>query len=465
MIEKDQLELLMCSRPYTLAAMTLTASLLYFLLLPKMGGAGLHVWFSMILLVDTFRFSIIFIYKKGKLKKAVDSQKIVRLACLGTILSGFLWGSAGLIFFPDASMPEKMFVFGAMMAVATVSTITIYFMYKITVIFILTVLLPLIVGIYISEAFSDTETLVIICMVSVYLMYLLKSIRDLYINKKEVMSLRKASLEHEKDLLNQREAAESANMAKSQFLANMSHDLRTPMHAILGFSELGNKSSAFTSVERLGDYFLSINQSGQRLLRLLDNILDMSKLEAGQMVLNLGQKDMKAVISKVVEDLTPLFSKRSIEVYIDTTPLDASAIFDEDRIMQVMHNLLSNAIKFAPDNSCIKVKCYHTDIAPKTDSIKKFKIPVPAICVSVSDQGVGIHDTELEEVFNKFVQTGKAEQKNGGTGLGLSISKEIIEIHGGTIKAENNTGSGATFTFIVPQQGPDALDAQLSKAA
>ena len=184
MIEKDQLKLLMRARPYSLAAMTLAAGLLYILLLSNVGGVELHLWFSMILLVDSFRFYTIFSYKKDKQKNTIDVQKNVRMLCIGTVVSGFLWGSAGLIFFPEASMHEKMFIFGTMLAVATGSTLNTYLMYRMTAIFILMVLLPLIAGVYISEAFAGTDTLIIICMVSIYLMYLLK--KKMLVNFKRI---------------------------------------------------------------------------------------------------------------------------------------------------------------------------------------------------------------------------------------------------------------------------------------
>ena len=465
MSELSQLELLMRTRPYVFLTMTLAAGLMYFLLLPEMASSSLHIWFLMVLLIDALRFSIVIIYKKDKHEDRVDEKNVLSLVALSTIIYGFLWGSVGLVFFPDADVNEKMFIFCIVLAVATTATININAIYKSTAAFVLMLLVPLIVGVYASESFSNTDTLIIAGMVVIYLMYLLKSIRDSYVNNDELMALRKAALAHEQELLNQRESAVNANMAKSQLLANMSHDLRTPMHAILGFSELGSKSTKFTPAERLGEYFSSINQSGQRLLRLLDNILDMSKLEAGQMVLNLKSNDIKDVIKKVIEDLMPLFSQRSIEVQIDAAQLNTSAIFDEDRIMQVIHNLLSNAIKFTPDNSCIKVRCYHTNLVRKNNAAVKSVMPLPAVCVSVSDQGSGIPDAELEEVFNKFVQTGKAEAKTSGTGLGLSISKEIIDIHGGTIKAENDSAGGAVFAFVIPQQGPEALENALPMAA
>ena len=465
MSESNQLDLLMRTRPYVYLAMTLAASLMYFMLLPTMASSSLHIWFGMVLLIDAVRISIVFSNKIDKLKDAIDEDDALSLITMSTIISGCLWGSVGLVFFSEVGADEKILIFCIILAVATVSTVGINAMYKSSVAFVLMLLVPLIAGVYSSQVFSDSESLIIIGMIVIDLMYLLKNIHDAYITNIEVLTLRNVSRDYEQELLNQREIAVKENRAKSQFLANMSHDLRTPMHAILGFSELGNKSSASTSVDKLAEYFLSINKSGQRLLRLLDNILDMSKLEAGQMVLNLKQNDMQKVISKVVEELMPLFSQRSIEVKIDVKMSEGQAVFDEDRIMQVIQNLLSNAIKFTPDNSFINVKCRRTDIVRKINSSDSYKLPVPGICVSISDQGAGIPDDEFDEVFNKFVQTGKVELKNSGTGLGLSISKEIIDIHGGSIKAENSQDGGAVFTFIIPEQGPEEFQSALSIAA
>ena len=451
LVEEDQLDLFFRARPYSLLAMTSVASLLYALLLPS-SNLLLHLWFVSIILVDIFCYLTVLMYRKEKYARSINSKSIEKRLYTGSIISACLWGSAGIVFFPGASQHEQMFIFGTMVAVAAGSTIAVYFLYQMSAIFTSVILLALIAGVILADGFTIVDTLIIVSMITVYLFFMLKSLHDRYLHNGEVLVLRKTALEHERMLFNQREAAENANTAKSQFLANMSHDLRTPMHAILGFSELGSRSAGLTPVDKLTSYFVNINQSGKRLLRLLDNILDISKLEAGKMPLRLEEHDMKTVIARVVEDLAPLFSEREIKIEIDVTPLDTNASFDEDRIMQVIHNLLSNALRFAPADSVIKLKCHHTDIKPHINTIEKYKMPVPALYLSVSDQGAGILAGELKDVFNKFVQSSNAENNHGGTGLGLSICKEIVEIHGGTIKAENNRNGGALFSFVIPLQ-------------
>lgn len=253
--------------------------------------------------------------------------------------------------------------------------------------------------------------------------------------------------EQTRDLITAKEEAEKANQAKSDFLANMSHELRTPMHAIISYSQLGEDKSTNADSEKLQKYFGNINKSGKRLLHLLNDLLDLSKMEAGQMEYMFASYDMLHTLASIREEVKSLLDQKFITLEIDAQTKDTTAWYDEHRIMQVLINLLSNAIKFSAEHKTIRVVL-------KDDLLNEAYGALPALSIAVIDGGVGIPESELQEIFDKFSQSSRTKTGAGGTGLGLSISRQILTAHHGTIWAENNSEGGAKFTIVLPRKNP-----------
>ncbi len=229
---------------------------------------------------------------------------------------------------------------------------------------------------------------------------------------------------------------EIASQHKSEFLANMSHELRTPLNAIIGFSEVLTERLFGELNEKQSEYAGDITESGRHLLGLINDILDLSKIEAGRMDLDVANFSLATVVDSTLTLVRERAQRRAITLgcTIDDKAVTINA--DERKVKQVLLNLLSNALKFTPEGGQV-------DVAVRTldDRIE----------VSVTDTGVGIAADELEAVFEEFRQVGAAAKKIEGTGLGLAISRKFIELHGGKIWATSQPGIGSTFAFTLPR--------------
>ncbi|MES2768753.1 MAG: ATP-binding protein [Bdellovibrionota bacterium] len=243
--------------------------------------------------------------------------------------------------------------------------------------------------------------------------------------------LRSESLQLEKD------AAEKANLAKSAFLANMSHELRTPMHGILSFARFGQQKFNLVPQEKLKSYFDEIHDSGSRLMNLLNDLLDLAKLEAGKIEYTMKETSLLPVVSSVTVEMSAFAQEKELKLeVVNNIKEEDKATFDDTRIMQVVRNLLSNAIKFSQKNSVVQI------VLNKTSE---------NIVCEVINTGIGIPNSELNSIFDKFAQSSKTKNGAGGTGLGLAICKEIIEQHKGKIWAENLHSGQTKFVFRLPR--------------
>ena len=231
---------------------------------------------------------------------------------------------------------------------------------------------------------------------------------------------------------------EAANRHKSEFLANMSHELRTPLNAIIGFSEVLGEKLFGELNEKQAEYTDDILSSGRHLLSLINEILDLSKVEAGRMELELSTFDLPTALENARTFVRERAVRHSITLDLSVDELLGDFVGDERKIKQILLNLLSNAVKFTPEGGRIGIKARQAD---------------GSVEISVSDTGIGIASEDQPKIFEEFRQVGSDyAHKVEGTGLGLTLAKKFVELHGGKIWVESEVGKGSTFCFTLPEK-------------
>jgi signal transduction histidine kinase len=228
---------------------------------------------------------------------------------------------------------------------------------------------------------------------------------------------------------------EAASRHKSEFLANMSHELRTPLNAILGFSEVLAERMFGDVNEKQAEYLQDILSSGRHLLSLINDILDLSKVEAGRLELERGRFHLPTALDNALTLVRERASRHGITLDVAVDPEISEIVADERKVKQILLNLLSNAVKFTPEGGRVGLTATAAE---------------DVITIAISDTGVGIAAADQATIFEEFRQVGTGSQKQEGTGLGLTLTKKFVELHGGRIGVQSQLGQGSTFTFTLP---------------
>jgi signal transduction histidine kinase len=242
------------------------------------------------------------------------------------------------------------------------------------------------------------------------------------------------AMEHE--LIRAKNKAEAASRAKSEFLANMSHELRTPLNAIIGFAEIINRRTFGPGSEKYPEYAGDIYNSGTHLLGLINDILNLSKLEAGKFQLQEQDVDLERTIEACMNLIDGQARQSNIRLSVTLDPEALYIRADEQRLRQILINLLSNAVKFTPEGGSVNVKSARRN---------------GGLAISIRDTGIGMAPENIPKALAPFDQIErKVRRKQEGTGLGLPLAKQLVELHGGTFKIESAVDVGTTVTFLLP---------------
>lgn len=249
--------------------------------------------------------------------------------------------------------------------------------------------------------------------------------------------------ERTRELMESKLVAEKANRTKSEFLANISHELRNPMHHILSYSKYGVEKFNEVQQEKLLHYFTQIQKSGSRLMVLLNDLLDLSKMEAGRTEYDFNPNNVEEIVEDAVSELKQTANEKELKIVVEEANVPTEINCDVYKIGQVVRNILSNAIRFSPEESEIVIRFQEDTLIKNSKQVKSLR-------VDIQDAGLGIPNDELDYIFEKFAQSSKTKTGAGGTGLGLSICYEIIKAHKGKIWVKNGPEGGAIFSFMIP---------------
>lgn len=259
-------------------------------------------------------------------------------------------------------------------------------------------------------------------------------IRDISERKRAEDQFRAMRENYTRELELRNREVERANQLKSEFLASMSHELRTPLHTVIGFAELLGEEIEGPLNEKQKRFIDHIHKDSMHLLELINDILDLSKIEAGRLKIKREALDVAVAVEEAVSSIRPAATAKSIAVAIELGPFPP-VLADRVRVKQILFNLLSNAVKFTPENGKVGVEAHLRD---------------EFVEISVTDTGIGIPAEQHEAVFDRFYQLGATTKGvREGTGLGLAITKALVEEHGGRIRVESEPGKGSRFTFTI----------------
>jgi signal transduction histidine kinase/CheY-like chemotaxis protein len=301
-----------------------------------------------------------------------------------------------------------------------------------------------IVGYLISPASLENQVVMTNLFIAIFAIWVVSLLCFIY--KRDEKTLENRT----KELVETNLQLQEANKGKSRFLSAMSHELRTPLNAVLGFADLLKGKFFGMLNEKQYGYVSQIEKSGQHLLSLINELLDISKIDSGTAELRLEEFDPKEYLIGTVELMQPQFDKKGLEVRVFSDPSLVIMTGDRRRCNQIMLNLLSNAIKYTPEKGKIKLRYIQHEGQAK---------------FMVTDTGIGVDPDEQEKIFSEFHQADRARDENlGGIGIGLALTRRLVEMHGGEIGVTSILGKGSTFWFTLPLKPLEEGSSKISEA-
>ena len=442
-VRAEQIRMVYLYSPTTTGASLFAGAFLVWVMWDVVPRSSAYLWSAFLLVHQAVRIIHYRRYRRANPGPAA-SRRWGRLYIGATVTAGFIWGSAGIVFYvPDSSLHQAylcLILFGiASLTIPTLSIFAVAF-YPMVVL----ALTPFIV-----KAFASGDPhqaglaipLIIVLVAAITFGHRLnrmvdESIRRRFDNLNLIAIAEQA-----------RGEAEAGSRAKSQFLAMMSHELRTPLNAIIGYSELMTRYPARFQTASAQEPLARVLRAGRHLLNIINDLLDVAKIEAGKLSLVYGSVAIPPVLEEVVETTKGMAEQNRLVVSTTCAPDLAPVRTDRKRLFQVLLNLVSNACKFTKDGRV------DLTVSLAEEGGQRW------LEIAVSDTGIGIAPEQITSIFQDFTQGDAAtQQKFGGTGLGLAISRRLCRMMGGSLTAVSETGRGSTFTLRLPA-GADAAEA------
>jgi signal transduction histidine kinase/ActR/RegA family two-component response regulator len=434
LIHAEQLRLLYGSTPLVVFATVLNAALLVIVLWNVSDRTSLLIWLGTITILMLWRAWNGFTFKRAS-PDSKNNTSWSNKFNVGVILTGISWASVSIFLFPDNSVAHQVFIVFVLGGMTAGAVGTLSFQRLPIISYLILLLLPIIV----RMALTGTQMGIIMgIMLTLYLFILLNSSRNFYETTRQNIALHYEAKQREEEMKKAVAEAESANQAKSQFLARMSHELRTPLNAILGFAQIMESSGDGSTIAEHHDNISTIIHSGWHLLRIINDVLNLSSIEANKIDLYVNNVSVNECILDCIEILLPLSQERDIALnYSDSTCEGLLVRADPFRLKQVLLNLIANAVKFNRDGGSVSVHCQ--------------AIQSGRIRIAVSDTGHGFQEKDIPSLFQAFSRLPERAYSVQGAGIGLAISKQLTELMDGTIGVESVLGKGSTFWIELPE--------------
>lgn len=403
-------------------------------------------WFSMFICILGLRTLATWLYFRDDKLSAGDARYACWIYLAGVCLTASLWACMVLMMFATVQLDAQILFFTTCIGMAGVSSTTMGYVKTPNKIFNMILVVPLIIVLYGSE-FPNWS--VIIIGLILYLAFLLRSVHLFANNVEDMMLLQERGAEREQQLMIQSKQAEQANRAKSDFLSRMSHELRTPLNAVLGMNELQMMDRKNPLTEKQVTRSRKINEAGEHLLSLVNDVLDLSRVEAGRLDVAHQSFDCQELVREVLDMTDTNARARDIGLNFESSEKPVWIYADRNRTKQIMINLLDNAVKYNKRGGSVSVS-----FSGKENRAWR---------ISVIDTGYGISDNMLDDIFVPFSRPHKGYKAIEGTGVGLSLCKQLAIAMNGRIGVNSRQGEGSRFWIELPKAEPQPVTEQLEK--
>ncbi len=428
LVTKKQIELIYDNQPFALFTTLLVVILVFGFIYSSDIIYSLTVCFILFILVTLFRSYINWRYIKARKNNAVDVSRAEKLILLGIVLSAMVWGIITLLLFPVVDLNGQILLLLVVMGIAAAAHTTIGFLRAPIISFIILLTLPLMFVVYHSDFPNAAAILVAI---AIYSIFMLRSSLLFYNSTLNLLRLNEISIRHEHKLMLQTAKAKSASEEKSKFLYRISHELRTPLNAILGMNELLLHDKKEPLTEKQCGRSKKIGEAGKYLLSIVDDVLDLSRIEAGNVDVVMGLIDCQAVIHDSIKLVEGKAEQRNIKISSMFERPDVFAKADSKRLRQVIVNLLDNAIKYNKPGGQVSIILN----VENNNNVR----------ISIIDTGYGITEDSIDKLFQPFSRLRTGGPGIDGTGIGLSLCKQFIELMHGQIGVDCCLGKGCCF--------------------